>query len=77
MKYKKFQKLVCNLYDQNNFIAHIRTLKQALNYGLILKELHKLIQYNQRAWLKPYVYMNIQFRTKAKNHFEKDFLKKM
>ena len=35
MKIKKCKKLVCNLYDKNNYVAHVRTLKQALNRGLI------------------------------------------
>ena len=38
MKINKCSKLVCNLYDKSNYIVHIRSLKQALNYGLILKK---------------------------------------
>ena len=38
MKIKKCHKLVCNLYDKDNYIVHIRTLKQALNHGFILKQ---------------------------------------
>ena len=38
MKIRKFNKLVCNLYDKKEYVAHIRTLKQALNHGLILKK---------------------------------------
>ena len=30
MNIKKWNKLVCNLYNNNNYVAHIRTLKQAL-----------------------------------------------
>ena len=37
MKIKRFSKSVCNLYDKNEYLAHIRTLKQAVNHGLILK----------------------------------------
>ena len=37
IKIEKYNKLVCNLHDKNNYVFHIRTLKQALNYGLILK----------------------------------------
>ena len=36
MKINKCSKLVCNFYDKNNYIVHIRSLKQALNHGLIL-----------------------------------------
>ena len=38
MKINKSSKLVCNLSDQNYYVAHIKILKQALNHGLILKK---------------------------------------
>ena len=38
MKISKRSKLVCNLYDKNNYVVHKRSLKQALNHGLILKK---------------------------------------
>ena len=56
---------------------HIKALKQALNHGLILKKVHKVIQFNQKTWLKPYIDMNTELRTKGKNDFEKDFFKLM
>ena len=56
---------------------NIGNLKQALNLGLILKKLHKLIKFNQTAWLKPYINMNTKLRQKEKSNFEKDFLKQM
>ena len=43
---------------QKKYVVHIRALKQALNNGLILKKVHRVIKFNQRAWLKPYVDMN-------------------
>ena len=48
MKINKCSKLVCNLYDKNNNV-HIRSLKQALDHGLILKKVHTVIQFNQKA----------------------------
>ena len=30
-----YNKLVCDLYDKNNYVVHIRTLKQALSHGVI------------------------------------------
>ena len=39
MKAKKCNKLVSNLYDKSNSVVHIKTLKQALNHGLVLKNL--------------------------------------
>ena len=58
MKIKKCNKLACNLYDKNNYVAHIRTLKQTANHGLVLKKVQKVIQLNQKAWLKSYIDMN-------------------
>ena len=43
MKINKCSKLVWILYDKNNYIVHIRSLKQALDHGLILKKLHGVI----------------------------------
>ena len=66
MKINKCSKLVCNLYDKKNYVVHIRSLKQVLNHGLILKKVHKVIQFNQEAWLKPYIDMNTELRKKGK-----------
>ena len=77
MKIDKCNKLVCNLYDKKNYVVHIRSLKQALNHGLIVKKVHRVIQFNQEALLKPYIDMNTELRKQAKNDFEKDFYKFM
>ena len=77
MKINKCKKLVCNLHDKKKYVVHIRSLKQALNYGLKLKKVHKIIEFNQESWLKPYIDMNTELRKIAKNDFEKDFFKLM
>ena len=33
----------------------IRLLKQALNHGLILQKVHRVIQFSQKAWMKLYI----------------------
>ena len=77
MKIDKCKKLVCNLHNKKKYVVHVRTLKQALNHGLKLKKVHRIIEFNQEAWLKPYIDMNTELRKIAKNDFEKDFFKLM
>ena len=77
MKIDKCSKLVCNLYDKKSYVVHIRSLRQALNHRLILKKVHRVIRFNPKAWLKPYIDMNTELRKQAKNDFEKDFYKLM
>ena len=76
-KKKKVEKLVTNLFDKNEYIIHIRNLKQALNHGLILKKVHRVIRFNQKDCSKPYIDMDTKLRLKAKNNFERDFFKLM
>ena len=49
MKINNCSKLVHNLYDKNNYVFHKRSLKQALDHGLILKKVHKVFQFIQEA----------------------------
>ena len=55
----KCNKLVCNFYDKNNYVVHIRSLKQALDHGLILKKVQGVTQFIQEAWLKEYIDMKM------------------
>ena len=77
MKIDKCKKLVCNLPNKKKYVVHMRSLRQALNHGLKLKKVHRIIEFNQEAWLKPYIDMNTELRKIAKNDFEKDFFKLM
>ena len=52
---KKNEKFVANLYNNKEYVIHIRNLKQALNHGLVLKKVHRVIKFNQKAGLKPYI----------------------
>ena len=76
-KIKKVEKLISNIEDKEKYVIHIRALKQALNHDLKLKKVHRVIQIKQTVWLKPYIVMNTQLRTEAKNKSEIDFFKLM
>ena len=40
---------VCHMYEKNKYVSQIRSLKQALNHGIVLKKLEKVIQFIQKA----------------------------
>ena len=73
----KVEKLMPCLSDKKNYVVHIRALNQALEHGLILEKVHRAVEFNQSAWLKPYIDFNTQLRSQTKNDFEKDFFKLM
>ena len=77
MEINKCKKLVCNLFNKKKYVTHINSLKQALNYGLKLKKIHRVIEFNQDAWLEPYIDMNTELRKVAPNDYEKNFFKLM
>ena len=54
-KANEVEKRICSIEDKEKYVAHIRALKQALNHGLMLKKVHRVIKFNQRAWLRPYI----------------------
>ena len=73
----KCKKLICNLSNKKKYVIHVNSLKQALNHGLKLKKIHRVIEFNQKEWLKPYIDMNTELRKAAKNDFKKDLFKLM
>ena len=77
MKIDKSKKLVCNLSNKKKYVTHINSLKQALNHGLKLKKIYRIIEFNQEAWLEPYIDMNTELRKLAPNDFKKNFFKLM
>lgn len=77
MNYGECQKVLCNLHDKKKYFIHIKSLKQALDDGLVLKKGHKVIESYHKTWVKLYIEMNTKLRTKAEKNFEKNFFKLM
>ena len=42
-----------------------------------MKQVHRVIKFNQKDWLRPYIGMNTKLSQKAKIIFEKEFFKLM
>jgi len=52
--------LVPNLFGKSHYILHIRNLKQYTPLGMEVSRIHKVLAFDQKAYLAPY----IQFNTK-------------
>ena len=71
------KKLVLNPYDKKKYVIYIAALDQVLKHKLVLDKVHQATEFNQSAWLAPYIEFNTQLRTRAKSDFENDFFKLM
>ena len=77
MEINKCKKLVCNLYIQEKICSRREYTKTSIKSWIKIKEIHRPIEFNQKAWLKPYIDMNTELRKLARNDFEKDLFKLM
>ena len=73
IKIENIEKLLANLHYKEEYVIHIRNLKQALSHGLVLKKVDRVIRFNQKGWLELYIDMYTELRKSAKNYFEKYF----
>jgi len=80
IKESKVGKLVPNLMNKNNYVLHSRNLKYYIKLGLKLNKVHRVMEFKQKRWLKPYIDFNTAKRTLATKNgddFGKDFFKLM
>ena len=50
MKIEKVEKLLTNLFDENEYVIPITNLKQALIHGLVWKKKKKIAQFYEKLW---------------------------
>jgi hypothetical protein len=75
--YSKTPKLCTTLKDKTKYVVHYRNLQFYLKHGMKLVQVHKVLQFRQKAWMKLYVDEQTQKRKEAKDDFEKELRKLM
>lgn len=56
------------LFEQKNYVIHFKNSKQALNLGLKLTKIHRIMIFTRSRCLK--VYIDLNTRKQSKNEFE-------
>ncbi len=72
---KLCKKLIPNLMNKRKYVCHYRILKQCLENGLKLGTVHRLLQFEQESFIRPYIELNTKYRQAAQSDFERDFYK--
>ena len=75
LKVDKIDKLICSFLPKRHYVVHYKNLKQYLEEGMILKNVHRGIKFYQSPSMEPYIRKNTDLRKLANNAFEKDFFK--
>ena len=61
------KRLVRNFLDKEKYVLHYENLQLYLRLGLILKNVHRVLEFSQSQWLKPYAEFNTQNNRSKKN----------
>jgi hypothetical protein len=59
------EKLVPNLSNKEKYVVHYQTLKQYLQLGMQLINIHRVLKFNQADWLKQYISFNTEMRKRT------------
>ena len=73
----KNRELVSSLTDKKRYVIHEMNLKQAVDAGLVLTKIHRVIEFKQKPWMKDFIDFDINRRKESKNEFEEGFFKIM
>ena len=64
------RKLLSTFYHRKNYVVHLENLQYYLKMGLKLTKVHRVVKFEQKAFLKKFIEKVTNLRSKAKNDFE-------
>ncbi|RZF45535.1 hypothetical protein LSTR_LSTR005737 [Laodelphax striatellus] len=73
----KNEKLMLTLEPKKDYVCHYLNLKQAIENGLIVRKIKRVLKFTQSKWMEPYIRLNTTLRQKSTNEFEKQLRKVM
>ena len=73
----KQTKLLATLDDKERYVIHYRYLKQCVRHGLRVTRIHRVLRFDQTHWLRDYIRLNTDLRTRATSEFQKTLYKLM
>jgi hypothetical protein len=74
-KHFECKKLIPNLNDKLKYVTHLKNLQLYERLGMTVGTIHRVLKFNQSAWLKPYIDFNTEMRKQATNEFDKNLFK--
>ena len=73
----KVKKLLQTFHKRSKYIMHFKILKLYVELGLEVSAIHRVLSFDQKKWMAPYIELNSRKRQEATNKFEEDFYKLM
>ena len=61
--------------NTSNYVIHYRNLQQCLELGMKLKNVHRILKFKQKDWMKPYIDFNTQKRKETTNDADRNLFK--
>ena len=74
MKIDQCKKIVCNLQNKKKIRCTHKIIETSIKSRIKIKKSYRIIEFNQKAGLKPYIDMNTELKKLAKDDFEKTSL---